>query len=68
MKNKYPKYLILLFMFTGFACEDILEKEPIGRLDANTYFKTASNAIQAVNAAYGYLYSAMTFFFGTTHW
>lgn len=34
------------------SCSDILDKDPLGRLDANNFFKTADDAIQAVNSAY----------------
>lgn len=34
------------------SCSDLLDKEPLGRLDADTYFRTAADAEQAVNTAY----------------
>jgi hypothetical protein len=34
------------------SCSGLLDKEPLGRLDADSFFKTADDAIQAVNAAY----------------
>lgn len=34
------------------ACQGILDKDPLGTLDANSFFKTADDAVQAVNAAY----------------
>ncbi len=34
------------------ACEKALDKEPLGRLDAGSFFKTADDAIQVVNACY----------------
>src|SRR6188768_92196 len=34
------------------SCSDLLDKEPLGRLDADTYFRTADDAEQAVNTAY----------------
>ena len=48
---KQLRYL-LLFSFALFACEDILDKEPLGRLDAGSYFQSGSDALQAINAAY----------------
>ena len=43
-------FLILAFWCS--SCTDLLDKEPLGRLDADSYFKTAGDAIQAVNATY----------------
>lgn len=40
---------IILF---SFACNNLLDRDPLGRLDADAFFKTADDAIQAVNAAY----------------
>jgi len=37
------------------SCSDLLDKEPLGRLDADAYFENADDAIQAVNATYQYL-------------
>ncbi len=34
------------------ACEKILDKDPLGRLDSGSFFQTAGDALQAVNAAY----------------
>ncbi len=34
------------------SCSGLLDKEPLGRLDADSFFKTADDAIQAVNATY----------------
>ncbi len=45
-------YIPVLFMLFCTACSNILDKEPLGRLDADNYFKTAQDAIQGVNAAY----------------
>ena len=47
--------ILSIFLALGFwcsSCSDLLDKEPLGRLDADSYFKTAEDAIQAVNAAY----------------
>ncbi len=43
-------FLALILWCT--SCTNLLDKEPLGRLDADSYFKTASDAIQAVNTAY----------------
>ncbi len=50
-----PLFKIILFVsiFQLFACEGILDKEPIAILDAGSFFQTEADAIQAVNAAYG---------------
>ena len=45
----------LALAFWCSSCSDLLDKEPLGRLDADSYFKTADDAIQAVNATYQYL-------------
>jgi hypothetical protein len=48
----------LISLFAVFAllitssCSGLLDKEPLGRLDADTYFRTKDDAIQAVNTAY----------------
>ncbi|MCO6462232.1 MAG: RagB/SusD family nutrient uptake outer membrane protein [Saprospiraceae bacterium] len=46
----------ILFIFLtalyGLSCTGILDKEPIGILDAGSFFKTEKDALQAVNAAY----------------
>ena len=47
------KYIPLLLAFAFTSCEGILDKEPIGILDAGSFFQTEDDAIQAVNAAYG---------------
>lgn len=41
---------IIGLLFT--SCEDILDKEPLGRLDAGSFFQSSSDAVQAINAAY----------------
>ncbi len=49
---KQINYILLLFSLAFTACEGILDKEPLGRLDADSYFQTSDDAIKAVNAAY----------------
>jgi hypothetical protein len=44
--------LLLVLVFWCSSCTDLLDKQPLGRLDADSYFKTADDAIQAVNATY----------------
>jgi len=45
-------YFAALVMLVTSSCSDLLDKEPLGRLDADTYFRTADDAEQAVNTAY----------------
>lgn len=52
MKMKQLNYILLFISLSFTACEGILDKEPLGRLDADSYFETSEDAIQAVNAAY----------------
>ena len=46
------KYILFGAILTLFSCTGILDKEPIGILDAGSFFKTENDAIQAINAAY----------------
>lgn len=46
------KTLVALALLVCVSCENVLDKEPLGILDAGAFFKTADDAIQAVNAAY----------------
>lgn len=50
MKSIHP-YLIFASLLL-LSCEDILDKEPLGILDAGSFLQTSEDAIQAVNAAY----------------
>lgn len=49
---------IIAFLVTAFtllslgSCDDVINKEPLGILDASSFIKTPDDAIQAVNAAY----------------
>jgi len=52
MKKKNQYYLMLFVVFLGVSCENILDKDPIGTLDAGSFFQTEADAIQALNAAY----------------
>ncbi len=48
---KSMRYIILLAFGLG-SCQGILDKDPLGTLDAGSFFQTADDAIQALNAAY----------------
>ena len=50
MKSSF--YIILLLLALT-SCQDILDKEPLGILDAGSFFQTSNDAVQALNAAYG---------------
>jgi len=52
---KQLNYILLFTCFALASCEDILDKEPLGRLDADSFFQNENDAIQATNAAYEYL-------------
>ena len=45
-------YLFILSCLAFTSCQGILDKDPLGTLDAGSFFKTSSDAVQAVNAAY----------------
>ena len=49
---KSPCHLLFFAILTLASCQDILDKDPLGTLDVNSFFKTADDAVQAVNAAY----------------
>ncbi|MCF8245661.1 MAG: RagB/SusD family nutrient uptake outer membrane protein [Saprospiraceae bacterium] len=49
---KSPYHLLFIAVFTLASCQGILDKDPLGTLDVNSFFKTADDAVQAVNAAY----------------
>ncbi len=55
MKSNH-RFLIKSFTIASLAltlsCTGILDKEPLGILDAGSFFKTADDAQQALNAAY----------------
>ena len=52
MKTKLISFFALITLFITCSCNGLLDKEPLGRLDADTYFRTKDDAIQAVNTAY----------------
>ncbi|MCC6461766.1 MAG: RagB/SusD family nutrient uptake outer membrane protein [Saprospiraceae bacterium] len=52
---KKATYFLLCSALALVSCEGILNKEPLGTLDAGSFFQTAGDAVQAVNAAYGAL-------------
>ncbi len=49
---KIAKYFLLIISMTIVSCQGILDKEPLGILDASSFFKTSDDAVQAINAAY----------------
>jgi hypothetical protein len=50
MKGKI--YFILISCLLTISCNDILDKDPLGILDAGSFFNSAEDAEQAINAAY----------------
>lgn len=52
MKRNIHIASLILMVILVVSCESILKKEPIGILDAGSFFQNESDAIQAVNAAY----------------
>ena len=52
-KKYFFKILYALALTLGLvSCQSILNKEPIATLDAGSFFQTADDAVQAINAAY----------------
>lgn len=49
---KLHKLFLVLSCFCIFSCNDILDKDPLGILDAGSFFQSAEDAEQAINAAY----------------
>src|SRR5687768_2615734 len=52
MKHYIKHIIILACISCSVACNSLLDKEPLGILDADVFFRTANDAIQAVNTAY----------------
>lgn len=52
IKNISSGYYFLAVMILFFACDKALDKEPLGRLDAGSFFKSPADAIQVLNACY----------------
>ena len=46
------KYTLIITLILFTSCQGILDKDPIATLDAGSFFQTADDAIQAINAAY----------------
>jgi hypothetical protein len=46
------KKIVLFAYLLLTACEGILEKDPLATLDSGSFFQTAGDALQAINAAY----------------
>lgn len=51
MKN--ISFLFIIFIFSLVSCTKILDDEPIGVVNSESFFKTAADALQGINAAYG---------------
>jgi len=51
-KLLYTSILFVLLSTLWISCSDVLDKAPLGVLDADNYFKTADDAIQGINATY----------------
>lgn len=51
-KHLYTPILLAFLALSLASCSDVLDKEPLGVLDADNYFKTAEDAIQGINATY----------------
>lgn len=49
---KHSQIWVFAIIMTVTSCTGILDKEPIGILDASSFFKTEKDALQAINAAY----------------
>lgn len=49
---KSSLYFLTITLFALASCQDILDKDPLGTLDAGSFFQTADDAEQAINAAY----------------
>lgn len=52
MKHNILKSIIIIGCIWCTACNGLLDRDPLGRLDADAFFRTANDAVQAVNAAY----------------
>ncbi len=49
---KSTLYLLAFSCLALVSCEGILDKDPLGTLDAGSFFQTAADAESAINAAY----------------
>lgn len=52
MKTLRTNSTVLFLIISLISCQGVLDKEPLGILDAGSFFKTTDDAIQALNAAY----------------
>jgi len=52
MSVRHTYLFAALSLLITCSCNGLLDKEPLGRLDADTYFRTKDDALQAVNTAY----------------
>ncbi|HMO40283.1 MAG TPA: RagB/SusD family nutrient uptake outer membrane protein [Saprospiraceae bacterium] len=56
MKHRFFRMFFALSLLWGAAaCTDFLEKEPLGLITEDAYFKTPEHAVEAVNAVYNML-------------
>ncbi|MBN8682854.1 MAG: RagB/SusD family nutrient uptake outer membrane protein [Chitinophagales bacterium] len=46
------KLFVFIAIISLISCQGILDKDPLGTLDAGSFFQTANDAEQAINAAY----------------
>ncbi len=56
MKHRFFRIFFAVSLLWGAAaCTDFLEKEPLGLITEDAYFKTPEHAVEAVNAVYNML-------------
>ncbi len=56
MKHRFFRMFFAVSLLWGAAaCTDFLEKEPLGLITEDAYFKTPEHAVEAVNAVYNML-------------
>lgn len=55
------RYILLIsFIFSLVGCEDMLEKNPLGQPGSSTFYKTQSNYLEGLTAAYAYVHHGYT--------
>ena len=52
MKHLHTFFFGLSVAFLATNCTGILNKDPLGTLDSGSFFQSADDAVQAINAAY----------------
>ncbi len=56
MKHRFFRmFFAVSLLWSAAACTDFLEKEPLGLITEDAYFKTPEHAVEAVNAVYNML-------------